>query len=86
MSEGIKVELEISAFGQESIPSCADSFRQHQIVRTRILPKETTLAQIEVFVQDMIVEIKEDYRHPEQLQVKVTLRAKETDGVLRYLG
>ncbi|MFE6075846.1 hypothetical protein ACFVQB_15345 [Paenibacillus sp. NPDC057886] len=86
MSEGIKVELEISAFGQEAVPSYDDSFRKHEIMRTRILPRETTLAQLEELVKEMMVEIKEDFQQPEQLLAKVTLRAKETDGVLKYLG
>ncbi|MFC9709761.1 hypothetical protein JNUCC31_01915 [Paenibacillus sp. JNUCC31] len=86
MSEGIKVELEVSAFGQESVREYDDSFRKHEIVRTRILPKETTLEQLEVLVKEMMAEIKEDFQQPEQLIAKVTLRAKETDGVLKYLG
>lgn len=43
MSEGIKVELEVSALGQETVQAYNDSFRRHEIVRTRTLPKETTL-------------------------------------------
>ncbi|RAW18389.1 MULTISPECIES: hypothetical protein [Paenibacillus] len=86
MSEGIKVELEISAFGQETVPLYDDSFRKHEIARTRILPKETTLAQLEEMVKELMAEIKEDFHQPEQLLAKVTLRAKETDGVLKYLG
>jgi len=86
MSEGIKVELEISAFGQETVPSYDDSFRKHEIARTRILPKETTLAQLEEMVKELMAEVKEDFQQPEQILAKVTLRAKETDGVLKYLG
>ncbi|GAS82488.1 hypothetical protein [Paenibacillus amylolyticus] len=86
MSEGIKVELEISALGQETVQAYNDSFRRHEIVRTRILPKETTLEQIEELVKDMMTEVKKDFEQPEQLLAKVTLRAKESNGVLEYLG
>ncbi|MDN4601962.1 hypothetical protein P5G61_12055 [Paenibacillus sp. F6_3S_P_1C] len=67
-------------------PNQSQTYRKHEIARTRILPRETTLAQLEEMVKEMMAEIKEDFQQPEQLLAKVTLRAKETDGDLKYLG
>ena len=36
--------------------------------------------------KDMIAEIKSVYPEPEQMGIKVTMRAKETGGLFTYLG
>ncbi|MBR2565652.1 MAG: hypothetical protein IKE29_13655 [Paenibacillus sp.] len=86
MSEGVKVEFEISAWGQETTSGEGNCFQKHEMMKIRTLPKNTTLEQLEVLVKGMIREIKTTYPQPEQLAVKVTLRAKEIEGELTYLG
>ncbi|MDT0123381.1 hypothetical protein Q9R46_12060 [Paenibacillus sp. RRE4] len=86
MSEVIKVEFEISAWGHETTQNHGDFFQKHEILRIRTLPKDTTLEQVEQMAKDMIAEIKSVYPEPEQMGVKVTMRAKETGGLFTYLG
>lgn len=86
MPESIKVEFELSAWGQENTQDGGDSFQKHELLKIRNVSRDTTLEQLEAMVKEMITEIKTVYPKPEQLGVKVTLRAKETDGVFTYPG
>ncbi|MCM3133117.1 hypothetical protein [Paenibacillus polysaccharolyticus] len=86
MPESIKVEFELSAWGQENTQDGGGSFQKHELLKIRTVSKDITLEQLEAMVKEMIADIKKVYPQPEQLGVKVTLRAKETDGVFTYLG
>ncbi|PYE43253.1 hypothetical protein HUB98_04280 [Paenibacillus barcinonensis] len=41
MFEGMKVEFEISAWGHALSQDAGDFFQKHEMLRIRILPKET---------------------------------------------
>jgi len=86
MDSQIKVEIEVKAFGGETIEGFEDSYRSCEVARTRYLPKETTLEQLEQLVMELIKEVKADYDNLEQLLAKVVIRAKMKDHELVYLG
>lgn len=86
MSERIKVEFEISAWGQKTTQDQGDFFQKHEILKIHTLPKDTTLEHLERMAKDIIAEMKSVYPEPEQLGIKVTMRGKETGGLFTYLG
>lgn len=83
----IKVEFEVKAFGEETISDYEGSYKGFEIARTKKLPKETTLENIEMIVKQLFEEIQSSYGgQPEQLVAKVIIRAKKQDAQITYLG
>lgn len=83
----IKVEFEVNAFGEETISDYEGSYKRFEIARTKYLPKETTLENIEIIVKHLFEEIQSSYgKQPEQLVAKVIIRAKKQDAQITYLG
>ncbi|MCP3028495.1 hypothetical protein [Halobacillus sp. A5] len=86
MSENIKVEFEVKGFGEISQQGYEDAFTSHEILRTKILPKHTTLEELEQTVETLLEEVRSHFDLPEQLAAKVTIRAKHKNNQLVYLG
>ncbi|WP_082232778.1 hypothetical protein [Halobacillus massiliensis] len=83
----IKVEFEVKAFGEETSKDYEEAIKTLEVFRTKALPKETTLAQLEESISELFKEVKQSYEHDEiQLGAKVVIRAKEEDGHVVYLG
>ena len=87
MSNDIKVEFEITAFGEEEIDNYNNSFKGYEVARNKVLSKEITLGELENYISSIFREVKDDYgQQPEQLTAKITIRAKENEGEITYLG
>ncbi|MDP4549646.1 hypothetical protein Q9251_01975 [Alkalihalobacillus macyae] len=87
MSEGVKVEFEVKAFGQDHVADSEDSFKGYEIGRVKSFPKDTTLGELEEYIKRYYKEVKEQYgTQPEQLVAKVTIRATEKEDQVLYLG
>ena len=86
MSNDIKVEFEIKAFGEEEIDNYNNSFKGYEVARNKVLSKEITLGELENYISSIFREVKDDYgQQPEQLTAKITIRAKENEGEITYL-
>ncbi|WP_394173279.1 hypothetical protein [Guptibacillus hwajinpoensis] len=87
MTEKIKVEFEVKAFGQDHVADSEDSFKGLEIGRVKVLSKDTTLGELEEYIKRYYEEVKEHYgTQPEQLTAKVTIRATEKEDQMLYLG
>ena len=87
MSNDIKVEFEIKAFGEEEIDNYNNSFKGYEVARNKVLSKEIPLGELENYISSIFREVKDDYgQQPEQLTAKITIRAKENEGEITYLG
>ena len=87
MSNDIKVEFEIKAFGEEEIDNYNNSFKGYEVARYKVLSKEITWGELENYICSIFREVKDDYgQQPEQLTAKITIRAKENEGEITYLG
>ncbi|EKE30742.1 hypothetical protein MJ3_12270 [Salimicrobium jeotgali] len=87
MFNDIKVEFEIKAYGEEKTDDYNDSFKGYEVARNKVLSKEITLGELENYVSTIFEEVKGDYgQPPEQLTAKITIRAKEKEGEITYLG
>ncbi|WP_431803687.1 hypothetical protein [Halobacillus andaensis] len=83
----VKVEFEVKGFGEEKCDGYDDAIKSFEMLRTKTLPKSTTLEQLETIVNELFNEIKKSYDHPPcQLGAKVIIRAKEKNDQVIYLG
>ncbi|WP_391122336.1 hypothetical protein [Psychrobacillus sp. L3] len=87
VTEKIKVEFEIKGFGEETTQDYDGSYKGIEVVRTKDLPKDTTLEEIETIVNHLFEEIELIYgKQPEHLLAKVVIRATKKDTQITYLG
>lgn len=82
----MKLEFEVKAFGKVEVQGTEDAFQSKEIARVLTLPKETTLGELEALLTKLFVEIEDGYSQPEQCLGKITIRAKNTNGNIVYLG
>ncbi|MGG3887526.1 hypothetical protein [Metabacillus fastidiosus] len=86
MVEQMKVEFEISAFGEEILNDYESSFKKNEIGRIKNFSKETTLANIEEILKGLFAEMRSTYDQPPHMAGKVTVRVKMENGQIKFLG
>ncbi|MDQ0169663.1 hypothetical protein [Paenibacillus tundrae] len=87
MSDLMKMEFEITAFGLEGHEGYSEAYRQNEIVRTKLVSRDTTLGEVEEVIKELMAEIRQEFiQPPEYVNAKVVLRVKSENGELKYLG
>lgn len=81
----MKVEFDVKAFGQEEVEGTVDGFRSAELIRVHELSKETTLAQLELLLEDIIAEVEQGYASPDNCHAKITIRVKKENGELKFI-
>lgn len=84
--ENIKVEFEVKGFGAVEEAGYTDSYKSYELVKTKLISKDTTLGELEAMLMNFMQELEMNYADPEQLLGKITIRAKKADGHIAYLG
>ena len=82
----MKVELEVSAFGEVEVPGTENAFQGLELTRVHNLSKDTTLGEVEELLSSLFDEVTKNYKNPEQCAGKITVRAKRENGDMIYLG
>ena len=82
----MKIEIEVKAFGKVEVQGTEDAYQSTEIARVFELPKETTLGELESLLTKLFGEVENGYSNPEQCLGKITIRAKNENGNIVYLG
>lgn len=82
----MKIEIEVRAFGKVEVQGTEDAYQSMEIARAFELPKETTLGELETLLINIFGEVKNGYTDPEQCLGKITIRAKNENDNIVYLG
>jgi len=82
----MKLEIEVSAFGEEKVQDTVDAYKKTELMRVHKLSKDTTLAEVESLLSKLFEEVESGYTNPEQCLGKITIRAKKVNGEIVFLG
>ncbi|MFS0783115.1 hypothetical protein [Bacillus sp. 1P06AnD] len=86
MTDEMRIEFELKAFGEDKIEGYEDSFKGLEMARTKSFSKEASLADVELVVKELFKEIQSSYgKKPEQLSAKIVIRLKEEENSILYL-
>lgn len=76
----MKIEMEVRAFGKVEVQGTEDAYQSTEIARVFILPKETTLGELESLLTKLFGEVENGHSNPKQCLGKITMRANKANG------
>lgn len=81
----MKVEFEVKAFGSVEAEGAEEAYKSTELVRVKNVTKETTLAELESILAKIVEESERDFKQPEQLLGKITIRIKKEGNEIKYI-